>query len=168
MKTWDLSKNGGGRWSKRVEFPFSLAQFKWPLVHETALLPETTLPSVYMTISVTERKLTLLNFAHVENLKGMTRNLGHSARETNKAIGFTEECMGQKLYSRTEKSLVYLKHLPSRNPEVQTIPGAHQMGSRWFLIPRGKNYICKGLLTPSFFRLVLAPLSLSQSFEKRL
>ena len=40
---------------------------------------------------------------------------------TNMAIRFTEKCMGQKLYSRIEKSLAYLKHLPSRNPVVERI-----------------------------------------------
>ena len=37
---------------------------------------------------VTERKLTLLNYAHFENLKGMARSLGHSARVT--AAGFSD------------------------------------------------------------------------------
>ena len=37
---------------------------------------------------VTERKLTLLKYAHAENLKGMARNLGHSARVT--AAGFSD------------------------------------------------------------------------------
>ena len=64
--------------------------------------------------------------------------------------------MGQKIYLRTEKSLAYLRHLPSRNPVVGRILKATGQ----------KYYICNRLLTPSLFRLILARLSLSQSFEK--
>ena len=49
----------------------------------------------------------------------------------------------------------------------ETLPTRNQQ-QKEFLIPRDKNYICNSLLTPSLFRLILARLSLSQSFAKRL
>ena len=44
-----------------------------------------------------------------------------SSSETNMAIRFKEKCVGQKLYLRIEKSLAYLKHLPSLNSVVERI-----------------------------------------------